>query len=147
MYSRIELHLAPSHRVGLISASPWLALAAVSVSLALSLHPLCGIALPFLLWQGLHRYRLRGLLQGDQAITGLTVRDHQLQLQLGNGERLEAECHPESRIYRTLAILKMTGPGHTFSSIPVILLAPANCQTDPLRPLRVWLRLKAPVIP
>ena len=147
MYSRIELRLTPSHRVGLISASPWLALSTFSVSLALSLHPLCGIALPFLLWQGLQRYRLRGLLQGDQAITSLTVRDHQLQLQLGNGERLEAECHPESRIYRTLAILKMTSPVHTFSPIPVILLARANCQTDLLRTLRVWLRLKAPAIP
>ncbi|MCH8497102.1 MAG: hypothetical protein LAT63_01370 [Marinobacter sp.] len=147
MYNRIELQLAPSHRVGLISAAPWLALAALSASLAISLHPLCGVALPLLLWQGLSRYRLRGLLQGDRAIICLTVRNNQLQLQLGDGETVEADCHAESRVYRTLAFLKVIDPARMLSPVPVILLASANCQTDQLRPLRVWLRLKAPAIP
>jgi len=148
--NRIKLALTPSVTVGLLAATPWLALLAFIIIAAgvAGKHWLL-TALPVALAGALVQYRHKGLLSAGASVTALSVECNQCFAQLADGRTIPVQISTGSRMGARLALLKLRPQGSGLLSCSAILLADTgnisgNVAEDDFRRLRVWLRLGRP---
>ncbi len=146
MSSRIELALSPSAAVGVLAASPWLALLAFVIIAGAAGKYWLLPALPLVATGALIQYRRTGLLRSATSVTALTVDNNQCHAQLADGRIIPVTVSAGSRMGAQLALLKLRPQGSRLVSYSGILLAntagiSGNVAEDDFRRLRVWLRL------
>ncbi|MEO9523944.1 hypothetical protein [Marinobacter alexandrii] len=146
MSSRIELPLQPSLAVGLLAATPWLAMACFVLVAGVAGKGLLLLGLAPTLAGAFFQFRGTGLMGGKRAITALKVSDGQLYVQLGHTRTVAMEVAGASQLGADLTVLKLRPVGTRLFAYSAILLTGnrlvrGNVPEDEFRRLRVWLRL------
>lgn len=145
MSSPIEIPIRPCLWVGVLAALPWSGLVVFVLALAHSYGPYFLILSPAALAGAIYQWRLNGRLGLDRSITGLTVTDEALKVQLRSGDGYTVAADSASRVYPRLLVLKLTPLDPTHRSSTVLLWADnngtGNVPGDLHRQLRAWLRL------
>lgn len=149
MYNQTDIPISPSPWVGSLAVLPWFVLAAFNLVLALAYGAIFALLLPVALAGGVYQWNLTGQLRLRQSIVRLMITSDGLQVQQRNGACYPVTADGNSRLFPRLAILKLRPTASTNPASTVLLWANSqgarfvrgNVPADPLRQLRVWLRL------
>ncbi|MDG5498268.1 hypothetical protein [Marinobacter sp. BGYM27] len=143
MYNRIDLTLRPCRGIAIAALGFWALLFATFATIGV-VYTIYGAAGALLLIPSFVRATQTGLLgRGSQPVASLQVRHGTLSVVLHNGESRAVTVDGASRLYASLALLKLNDATTTHTEYTVMLSQlPGLRNVDPetFRCMRVWLR-------
>lgn len=142
MFSRIDLPLRPSTLCGLLAAAPWALLAILAFSLTTMGHWWLIPVPVLLLWAARGRWIQSGPLSAPESVIRVVTRGPRLFVELARGDEDEVVPTASSRVSGHYLVLGLQSVHRRRRYQLMLLAAPwGNAPAEPLRRLRVWLRL------